>query len=482
MSESPVQGTPKRTPLLIAVSLLVLTLAVGIAARQGPPAPTPTASRTPGAKQIQHDQGPVGVTLQLDRTSVMQGTDGLLRMELVLRGEASASDAAARVPTDFVVVLDRSGSMQGRPLELAKAAVQTLLEGLAPEDRFALVSYANVSRTDIPLTASTPGTRAQWRWAVEQLKATGGTNMSSGLDLGHDIVAAATRNGRVARMILLSDGHANQGDPSLSGLRQRARRAVQSEYVVSSIGLGSGFDESVMSSIADAGTGNFYYLPDAARLASIFVDEFASARETVANALRIAFAAEQGVSLSDVAGYPLEREGNTTVFYPGTLFAGQERRLWLTLQAPTHTAGEIALGRLSLRYADNGGASHEVDVDELPSVACVEREEDYYASFDKDAYRRSSGEVLGSLKRRVAAKMKAGRQEEAVAEVELELEKLEMHQIRGLGYAIPEDMEALSSLRDSVSAPSAASPSVQNQLGKQLLQEGLDESRSGAKR
>ena len=171
MSESPTQGTPKRTPLLLAVTLLIVTLGVGMAARQGPPGPTPTP--TPGVSPIRHGVGPVGLSLQLDRHSVLEGGDGLVRVELVLRGEASQNDVATRVPTDFVVVLDRSGSMQGRPLELAKAAVHTLVQGLSPDDRFALVSYANRSRTDIPLVASTPGARARWKWAVEQLRATG---------------------------------------------------------------------------------------------------------------------------------------------------------------------------------------------------------------------------------------------------------------------------------------------------------------------
>ncbi len=330
--------------------------------------------------------------------------------------------------------------------------------------------------------ASTPGAQARWKWAVEQLRATGGTNMSSGLDMAHSIVAAATRDGRVARMILLSDGHANQGDPSLGGLRQRARRAIEHEYVVSAVGLGNGFDESTMSSIADAGTGNFYYLPDATRLATIFADEFASARETVASALRVAFAPGAGVRLREVAGYPLGYEGDAVVFHPGSLFSGQERRLWLTLEAPTNTTGEITLGQITLRYSDNGGATHEIRVDELPRIACVDREHDYYASFDKDVYRRSGREVLGSLKRRVAAQLKAGRPEEAIAEVTLEIRELERSQLRGLGYTIAEDVLAFSELRDSVSAPSAASPSVQNALGKKLLQEGYDESRSGAKR
>ena len=62
---------------------------------------------------------------------------------------------------------------------------------------------------------------------------------------------------------------------------------MSGEYVLSAVGVGQDFDETLMSALADAGTGNFYYLPDARELAGIFAGEFASARETVARGLRV---------------------------------------------------------------------------------------------------------------------------------------------------------------------------------------------------
>ena len=482
MSDSFKPSSSRRTPFVIAVILLVSTLGVGLVTRQ-----QASSGAVPGlspGQTLAGARGPVAMQVRLDRNSVLAGSDGLLRMELSLRGAKRAMQNLnlAQVPTDFVVVFDRSGSMAGEPIRLAKAAVETLITRMAGEDRLALVSYSTHARLDIPLEAGSLGARDRWQGAIARIAATGGTHMSSGLDLAHELVTAATREGRVARVILLSDGHANKGDHSLEGLRRRARRAISDEYIVSAIGLGNGFDEDVMSAIADAGTGNFYYLPDATQLASIFEDELASARETVASALRVLFEPSNGVVLRDVGGYPLEHTGDAVAFYPGALFSGQERHLWLTLRADTGRAGRIELGRLSLAFTDAAGVRHRLELESLPTLACVEQEEDYYASFDKSVYRRSSGEVLGSLKRRVAAKMKAGDTEAAAADVSQTLEKLEEHQLRALGYAVADDVAELESLRDTISAPEAATPAVQNRLGKQLLQEGRDKSRAGAKR
>ena len=67
--------------------------------------------------------------------------------------------------------------------------------------------------------------------------------------------------------MLLSDGHANTGDSSPEGLRARGKRATQNELVVSTIGIGEGFNEYLMTQIADAGTGNYHYLAESSALA-----------------------------------------------------------------------------------------------------------------------------------------------------------------------------------------------------------------------
>lgn len=478
----------RRTVLLAA--LLATTLGAGVAAR--------LASRTPGVADP-GDRGDPGVSTRgggvqlgatLDRHSVLLGGDGTVRVELVIGGEprpvapaaSGGSGVAARVPTDLVVILDRSGSMEGEPLRLAKAAVSELVSQLGAEDRFGLVTYATGGEIAIGLEPARDGARARWEAAVRAIRAGGGTQMSLGLDLAHRLVSDAHASGRATRVILLSDGHANQGDSSIEGLRARAARAVTGEYVLSAVGVGQGFDETVMSALSDAGTGNFYYLPDARRLAGVFSDEFAAARERVASGLEVRVQPGDGVQVVDAAGLPLETDAQGVRFRPGDLFAGQERRLWLTLRAPTRALGAFAPGRISLAFRDARGEPHTLGLDALPRITCVAAEDDYFAGFDADAYRRASAEAIGALEQRVAASLRAGRPAEARSRVDAYLGEMREEQTRVLGYVVKEDAGVVTRLRDAVSSPAAALPSVRNQLGKQLLQQGLDARRAGSKR
>src|SRR5262245_29851250 len=170
--------TTRRARFAIAGLLLGATALVGARAAwlAPPPAGTgPTTVTAPGG-------GRVTFTGTMDRTRVLRGGDGSVRMELVMRAGADAERAAiVRRPTDLVIVLDRSGSMGGEKIEQARAAVRELVGQLGPEDRFALVTYANFATVTIPFATADDRARGGWLETLASCTADGGTNISHGL-------------------------------------------------------------------------------------------------------------------------------------------------------------------------------------------------------------------------------------------------------------------------------------------------------------
>ena len=465
----------------LALGLLVaVTLAASVAARgwrETEKGSHPLPLVAPGG-------GPVHFTARLDRTSVLRGADGIVRLELTIRGDAAESGPAARMPTDLVVVFDRSGSMAGDPIEFARAAVQELVAQVGPEDRFALVSYASDARVDVPLATVGGVNRASVLAAISSLQATGGTNMSSGLDLATALVAGARSAGRAPRVVLLSDGHANEGDASRVGLAARAGRAVADEFVLSAVGVGDGFDEALMSGLADAGTGNFYYLRDARALGGVFAGEFAAARETLASGLLVRIDPVRA-SRCGRGGVSLERDGGIVSFRPGALFAGQERRVWVSFRVPTSGDGSFPLGAVALDFSQDG-ARRTLRLDDMPSIALAESEKDYLASVDRSAWEQGVLEdELGQLKQRVSQAIQAGDRARAASEVHGYVSRN-----AALGAALRseavegklDEVRALGAQVDAAFAPSPRAPALQNQLRKQLAAEGRDDRRVGSKK
>lgn len=311
-----------------------------------------------------------GVTLNavLDRRAVLRKGDGRVHVQVDI---STPEDSTGQriTPTDFVVVLDHSGSMRGDKLYYAKQALRQLIERLRPVDRFGLVTYESWARVRFPLAEASANQKQRWLSAVDAITAAGGTNMSGGLDLGTDLMGTS-RRGRAGRMLLLSDGLANQGDPSLEGLTRRARRAVQGEFVLSTMGVGAQFDEQVMTALATAGTGAFYYLEKLEVLPTFLDGEFKTATETYAQGAQLTLELEPGVILKSAMGLPFTQHGRTATVTLGSLYVSHQRRIWLTLSVPTDELKDVTLGSVGLRYRRDD-ALKQVTGKALPAVSCV---------------------------------------------------------------------------------------------------------------
>jgi len=416
----------KRMGLGIVIGLATLTICGHLISEAkssyGPIVPPERPVVQPIVRPVQpavfSANGSGGVTLagRLDRASVLEGQGGLVRMELTIAAAERATGVEHRVPTDLVVVLDRSGSMQGHKLTFAKAAIRQLIDELGGDDRFALVTYAAGAHLAIPLADARDDGALNRQ--VASITANGGTNMSSGLDLANRTVAGSRASGRTARVILISDGLANQGDPSPEGLRRRAGQAVRGEFAVSTVGVGDDFNESLMSSIADAGTGNYYYLQDTRSLATVFSDEFAATRTQVASGVQVTLEPDPGVTVVSAGGYPLEQTDGRTSFRPGTLFGGQQRSVWVTYRVPHQTVGEHSLGGISLTWTD-GDQRRRITLDERPVVACVRDMDRFREELDREVW--AAGVVRESyneLQEKVAGLVKSGQKDDALRAIE----------------------------------------------------------------
>ena len=416
-----------RRALAVDGVLLGVTLACAVAfnpsvaalfdGAAAPPPSVATGSLIPASTVlgVTDAQPGVGFTATLDRTSVMVGQDGEVRAELVITAPVVKQAAIERRDTDLVVILDRSGSMQGDKLHNSKDAVNELIGQLGPRDRFALVTYSDDAGILIPLAYADSRNKASWRGTVDQVRADGYTNMSAGMDRAFDLIESSRAAGRAARAVLLSDGLPNLGDPSPDGLFRRASRAPRGEFVMSAIGVGEDFNEFLMTRLADAGTGNYHFLADGTDMGKVFANELDTARATVASNVAVTIRPAANIAVVDAAGYPLETQrSGEVVFRPGILFSGQERRIWVTFRVRADNEGTINLGDVALSWSRDG-SSHDLALATRPSVTAVASRAAYYGSIDKDNWERSVvTEEYSDLKTRVSRAVSNGRKDQAM--------------------------------------------------------------------
>ncbi len=365
-----------------------------------------------------NNDGLVSLSGRLTQDKILLNGDGTVSLELILSaGDIDMEKAGSDRPVDMVIVLDRSGSMQGEKIRQAKQSLQKLINMLSSQDRLALVSYANNVQTHANLLNINQTNRFLLQSAINSIRTGGGTNLSSGLQQGIAIMQRSLAAGRSGVIILVSDGLANRGVTDPQSLGRMAAAAQKHEFGISTVGVGLDFNEHLMTTIADQGAGKYYFLDEPEKFAEILHNEFEHARMTVASNIAVEIPLPDGVKLIDAAGYPVEYRNNKAVFYPGNLYANQSRSLFLTFKLPTNAEKKFALEGISLRY-QHDNTSRTVSLDEPFQIACIRNKTQVVSSVDKGVWEEKVlQEDFSKLLDEVAADIGSGSKDDAMTAI-----------------------------------------------------------------
>ncbi len=194
-------------------------------------------------------------------------------VRLVAPAQPTDMAETPRAPLDLSLVIDRSGSMSGDPLEAARESAARIVRGLRADDRVAIVAFDSSIEVVQPLTPVTDREAIVTR--IKSIDARGSTDLFGGWEEGVKQLAPFTRKDRIARVILLSDGQANQGLINEAEIFDRVTKAAGAGITTSTVGLGHGFNESLMTGMATAGEGVANFGQTADDLDEAFEEQFA---------------------------------------------------------------------------------------------------------------------------------------------------------------------------------------------------------------
>jgi len=164
----------------------------------------------------------------------------------------------------LVLVLDRSGSMEGQSIELAKQATRRAIENLTPRDQVGVVAFE-----DRPHWISRIGPvadKAQVLKRIDTIAAGGGTNMVPAMEQAY--LALDEAYAQRKHIIVLTDGLSHPGD--FSAL---TRRIAGAGITVSTVAVGPEAAGQVLRDVATVGGGNYYQCEDATAVPRIFALE-----------------------------------------------------------------------------------------------------------------------------------------------------------------------------------------------------------------
>jgi Ca-activated chloride channel family protein len=193
--------------------------------------------------------GEVTLVHQLGK-DYMPVTGGSQLAYLLLEAKPTALMAQVRLPLNFALVIDHSGSMKGAKLRNVREAVKLVIDRLEPKDYISVIIFDDTAQVIIPSMPANdkPGMKA----AIDRIQDAGGTTMSLGMIQGLGELRRWNIPNAINRMILLTDG-VTYGDTDRC--RQLARDAVASGISIYPLGIGSDWDESLLDDIGQLSGG-----------------------------------------------------------------------------------------------------------------------------------------------------------------------------------------------------------------------------------
>jgi Ca-activated chloride channel family protein len=269
--------------------------------------------------------------------------------------------AAERQPVNLTIVLDRSGSMSGDKIEQAREAAVEALRRLDRRDIFSLVIYDHEVSTLISPQAPT-----DVLWLERQIRSItsrGNTALFAGVSQGAaELRKNLERRGFVDRVLLLSDGQANVGPSSPDDLGRLGAALRREGIAVTTVGLGEGFNEDLMTALAQRSDGNHYSAAESGDLPRIFAKELGDVLDVVAQRVEIEIEFPEGVRVIRSIGREAECGERRVTFGLNQLYGGQEKFLLVEVEAPAAKADEIrTLARARASYAEaTGDSRHEL--------------------------------------------------------------------------------------------------------------------------
>ena len=285
----------------------------------------------------------------------MVALESIDKVTLMLDLTAPRNTLHASRPGQAVqVVLDRSGSMDGEPLEAAKGSLLRLVARLAPQDSFGLVAFDDTALVIVPTRTMVEHHLPSLQKSIGELYTGGSTDISAGYLLGLRELNRVKAEGG-STLILISDGHANAGEREPHFFSEVSTKSATDKITTSTIGLGTGYDETILEALAQGGGGAHRFagsIDEAIAAIAAEVEDLLD--KSIVNAvLRLTpTAAISGVPLIEILQrLPYWKDGETYVVQLGDLYSGENRRFVIDIDVPgIATLGLCTIANITFEY------------------------------------------------------------------------------------------------------------------------------------
>lgn len=271
-----------------------------------------------------------------ERRVLASGSPESVVVKVSLKG--GKVETLTRPAVNLAIVIDRSGSMEGEKIVRAREAAIAAVERLDERDRVSVIIFDEEIETIVP--AQSAANIKEIVRKIQRIEARGSTAIFGGVSHAASEIRKNLDRGMINRIILLSDGQANVGPASPHELGRLGVAMMKEGISVSTVGVGLGYNEDLMTALAGKSDGNSYFVENSDDLPRIFSTELGDVLSVAAKKVKLTVRFSKGATPVELIGRDGRiADGVVTIDF-NQIYSGQEKYVLIRTEFTVGENGE----------------------------------------------------------------------------------------------------------------------------------------------
>ena len=272
------------------------------------------------------------------------------RQHVLVKMIGSGMAMGARMPLNLCLILDRSGSMEGPPMDYMKRACSYVVDLLEPNDVLSIVAFTD--QAEVVMPARRVVNKQLIKQHIDMLMVGNTTDLYGGIQFGANQIASVAAPGYVNRALLFTDGEPTAGTKDFASIVGQVAEQKTRGITITALGFGMEYNEELLAAIAKRSGGNYYYITRPELIPEIFRKELETLMNVVARNVKMRVHLSRWVQVRQIYN-KLPSFGNRSAEVTlADLERGQTQSAILELELGNRPGGKYRVAKVEVVYDD----------------------------------------------------------------------------------------------------------------------------------
>ncbi len=267
-----------------------------------------------------------------------------------------------RTPLNLCLTIDRSGSMEGEPLEYVKRACEYVVDLLTPDDILSIVTFEET--VEILMPPRPVINKDLIKQHISRIVPGNTTNLFDGLSVSSQQLGISMGSGKATRMIVLTDGDPTTGIKDFQSLIRHVEDLKRTGITTTFLGFGYEYNEELLAGMAKRSGGNYYFIERPDLIPEVFRTELDKLFTLAGRNVKLSLRPSRWVQLRQIYGHSVPFGQPVTDLSLADIEKGSTMEIAFDFDFQNHPLGHYRIANGTITWEDSAtGKTERSEID-----------------------------------------------------------------------------------------------------------------------